>query len=270
MAKNKNKNKGSNVTENKNLVPESEEVISEDKDVVVDTTEEIKQVDENLTDTITEPEETVEKFEETPLLEKTDDLPAPLAGTFEDANIVQFPPEEKLDLPEIPEEVLPVKNYIFSLTEAIDFSKNNSTKDLLEKLLTEGHLDIKLFAAELSDVINAYNKKSELEANNGNRKLFNLLVRILKVENATEFKFKFDVINRIFLEDENFNPVTLLNCTLWSKSEKDIATFAQLATIIEDLADRSTRNENKKRIANLNNLNLDTKSLENIKNYYKL
>lgn len=177
---------------------------------------------------------------------------------------------EEQPIEEIQEEVAPTKNYTFSLIEAITFSKDNTTADLLDKLLAEGHLDIKMFAAELVGVINAYNKKTEVESNNGNRKLYNLLLRTLKVENATEFKFKFDVLNRTFLEDVNFNPVTLLNCTLWTKSEKDLATFAQLATIIEDLADRETRNSNKKRIANLNNLGLDAKSIENIKNYYKL
>lgn len=208
-------------------------------------------------------------------LENTEDTVVNTEDKVEDTDVQgeDKVPEEILEeqpIEEIQEEVVPTKNYTFSLTEAIEFSKNNSTQDLLDKLLAEGHLDIKMFAAELVGVINAYNKKSEVESNNGNRKLFNLLLRTLKVENASEFKFKFDVINRTFLEDVNFNPVTLLNCTLWTKSEKDLATFAQLATIIEDLADRATRNENKKRIANLNNLSLDAKSLENIKNYYKL
>lgn len=259
MAKNKNKNKGNNMVENNDFVPETEQVISEDK------IEGDEQQEPEVKDTgVEQTEEVKDTQEETKASEA--DVP--------DAVIQEDTTESKEDgveeKQEEPEEVLPVKNYTFSLTEAIDFSKSNSTKDLLEKLLSEGHLDIKLFGAELTDVINAYNKKSELESNNGNRKLFNLLVRTLKIENAAEFKFKFDVLNRVFLEDENFNPVTLLNCTLWTKSEKDIATFAQLATIIEDLADRATRTENKKRIANLSNLNLDNKSLENIKNYYKL
>ena len=252
MAKNKNKNKGNNMVENNDFLPEAEQVIPEDKIEGGEQQEpEVKDSDVEQTEEIKDTQEEIKASEV--------DVP--------DAVIQEDGVEEKQ---EEPEEVLPVKNYTFSLIEAIDFSKSNSTKDLLEKLLSEGHLDIKLFGAELTDVINAYNKKSELESNNGNRKLFNLLVRTLKIENAAEFKFKFDVLNRVFLEDVNFNPVTLLNCTLWTKSEKDIATFAQLATIIEDLADRATRTENKKRIANLSNLNLDNKSLENIKNYYKL
>ena len=267
------KNNKNNSYQGPNVVTD-EQVKTELVDQIEDTTVNTEALTQGPVDKVQEPVEsndvnTEDKVEDTDV-QGEDKVPEEIKLDDEPKNGSE--PEEILEeqpIEEIQEEV-PTKNYTFSLTEAIEFSKNNSTQDLLDKLLAEGHLDIKMFAAELTGVINAYNKKSEVESNNGNRKLFNLLLRTLKVENASEFKFKFDVINRTFLEDVNFNPVTLLNCTLWTKSEKDLATFAQLATIIEDLADRATRNENKKRIANLNNLGLDAKSLENIKNYYKL
>ena len=262
MAKNKNKqNKGSNMADDKDLVPAPEVIIPEDKDVV-DSTEEIKQVDENLTDTSNDAEDTDEKFEETSLT----GLPEPLAGTFEDdaEDIARQLTENTLDVKTTEKEEM------FSLTDAIEFSKDNTTEDLLNKIFTESGADLKVFGAELKDIITAYASGNEYETNNGNRKLYSLLLRTLKNEDGSDFKFRFDVINRLFKDNEYFQPVTLLNCSKWTKSEKDLSTFGQLATIIEDLADRSTRNENKKRIANLSNLNIDEKSLENIKNYYKL
>ena len=171
--------------------------------------------------------------------------------------------------PEEIEEVV-VEQISSSLSELIDFSKDNTTGDLLDKMLKEGTADIKVFAAELKDIIVAYGKKSEFESNNGNRKLFSLLIRTLKNEVPQDFKFRFDIINRLFLEDNNFEPVKLLSCSLWTKSERDLSTFAQLTNLIEELADRSKRNDNKKRVPNLSNLGIDAKSLENIKNYYKL
>lgn len=157
-----------------------------------------------------------------------------------------------------------------SLTEAIECLKDFTAVEMIEKLHTESKLDLKLFASELKDIIALYSIGSELETTNGNRKLYNLLLRTLKVENAAEFKFKFDVINKLFIEEEKFEPITLLSCSKWTKSEKDLANFSQIITIIEDLADRSKRQENKKRIANLSNISVDELSIENIKKYYKL
>ena len=266
MGKNNGEYNSPKVTTNEQVKTEVVDQLENTEDITVNT----EALTQGPVDEVQEPVESndinpEDKVEDTDA-QGEDKVPEEIKLDDESEDIKE--PEQPIE--EIQEEVVPTKNYTFSLTEAIAFSKDNSTTDLLDKLLAEGHLDIKMFAAELVGVINAYNKKTEVESNNGNRKLYNLLLRTLKVENAPEFKFKFDVLNRTFLEDVNFNPVTLLNCTLWTKSEKDLATFAQLATIIEDLADRETRNSNKKRIANLNNLGLDAKSIENIKNYYKL
>lgn len=167
------------------------------------------------------------------------------------------------------EDTTPVVTYI-TLADAIEFSKDNSVEDTIEYIYLNAEPDLKIYGAELKDIIAAYNKKSEYESNNGNRKLYSLLQRVLEIADGTTFKFKFDLVNRLFKDNEFFQPATLLNCTVWTKSEKELSNFAQVITIIEDLADRSTRNENKKRIANLSNLSLSEKALENIKNYYKL
>lgn len=167
------------------------------------------------------------------------------------------------------EDTTPVVTYI-TLADAIEFSKDNSVEDTIEYIYLNAEPDLKIYGAELKDIIATYNKKSEYESNNGNRKLYSLLQRVLEIADGTTFKFKFDLVNRLFKDNEFFQPATLLNCTVWTKSEKELSNFAQVITIIEDLADRSTRNENKKRIANLSNLSLSEKALENIKNYYKL
>lgn len=142
--------------------------------------------------------------------------------------------------------------------------------DLINSLLTSNNLDLKVFGAELKDFVDSYSKKSAIESNNGNRKLYNLLLRTLKLDSYEEFKVKFDLVNKLFLTQEFFEPSILLQFTEWSRSEKDIANFAQIIVIIEDLADVRTRQSNKKRIPNLSNLSLDEKSIENIKKYYKL
>lgn len=163
-----------------------------------------------------------------------------------------------------------VKSTKIDLATAMSLTKDLTTEDLLEELFINGELDLKLFASEIKDFILAYSKNSELEYNNGNRKLYNLLVRTLKLENSDEFRFKFDIINKLFVENKIFEPSVLLVNSIWTKSEKDLANFAQVVTIIEDLADKTKRQENKKRIVNLTNLSLDEKSIENIKKYYKL
>lgn len=141
---------------------------------------------------------------------------------------------------------------------------------IITSLMQSSNIDLKVFGSELKDFVDSYAKKSSIESNNGNRRLFNLIVRTLKIENYEEFKIKFDVINKLFLSQEFFEPSILLQFTDWTKSEKDIANFAQIITIIEDLADTSTRQSNKKRIANFSNLSFGERSIENIKKYYKL
>lgn len=251
MGKNDNKNK--QAYQSSNVITDEQVAVVEESEVNLPDIEVLDNNDEVIT--------SFEEIVETQSTEEIEEVVAPEETKDTEEN-VQEEPEEI-------EEVV-VEQISSSLSELIDFSKDNTTGDLLDKMLKEGTADIKVFAAELKDIIVAYGKKSEFESNNGNRKLFSLLIRTLKNEVPQDFKFRFDIINRLFLEDNNFEPVKLLSCSLWSKSERDLSTFAQLTNLIEELADRSKRNDNKKRVSNLSNLGIDAKSLENIKNYYKL
>lgn len=254
MGKNDNKNK--QAYQSSNVITDEQVAVVEESEVKLPDIEVLDNTDE----VITSSEEIVETQSTEEIVEPV--APEETTETKDTEENVQKEPEEI-------EEVV-VEQISSSLSELIDFSKDNTTGDLLDKMLKEGTADIKVFAAELKDIIVAYGKKSEFESNNGNRKLFSLLIRTLKNEVPQDFKFRFDIINRLFLEDNNFEPVKLLSCSLWSKSERDLSTFAQLTNLIEELADRSKRNDNKKRVSNLSNLGIDAKSLENIKNYYKL
>lgn len=207
-----------------------------------------------------------EQVESTEGQEPEDNIKTPEEDIVDDKDTINGSDEDIEDSKTIPE----VKSVKVDLATAMSLTKDLTTEDLLEELYVNGELDLKLFASEIKDFILAYSKNSELEYNNGNRKLYNLLVRTLKLENSDEFRFKFDIINKLFVENKIFEPSVLLVNSIWTKSEKDLANFAQIVTIIEDLADKTKRQENKKRIVNLTNLSLDEKSLENIKKYYKL
>lgn len=141
---------------------------------------------------------------------------------------------------------------------------------IIDKLVKSKDIDTKVFGSELKDYVTAIRKANAIDSNNANRKLNNLLLRVVKNESYEEFKVKFDIINKLFLDKDIFEASYILYFSEWTKSDKDLANFSQLVTIIEDLSNRETRQANKKRIVNLTNLTIGETAINNIKRYYKI
>lgn len=141
---------------------------------------------------------------------------------------------------------------------------------IVDGLIKSDDLEKRLFGSELKDYITAIKARNEQQSNIANKKLYNIILRTLKNEAYENFKAKFDVINKLFLDKEVFEASNILYFAKWSKSANEISNFSQLVTIIEDLSDVKTRQENKKRIVNLTNLTIGDLAISNIKRYYKI
>ena len=173
----------------------------------------------------------------------------------------------------IPEGILDRSGVIKVLTSA-----KLSTKEKIEEIRAKAEPAYATLAAKLLSYQEAMGV-GRIDPKLGSGKqydLLNTLVGVLNIEDYSEFKTRFDIINMAFVafKEDAFRDVMLFRFSeVWNWNKKDLVTLQHLNTVISTLCDLSARKANLPKIDMMKALDSDEVNLtetagSNLQKYY--